>query len=114
MCVYNIIIIYLHMHPVAEFLELGRKVEAVTMVNNNAEKRELELDAIETIWQLFDRRLRQGAISNKTGLPVPLVRAVLHGHYSLEGDKAVVDIPTMPIREGQGLKWSRDSEPEAD
>lgn len=98
---YIIYLIILHMHPIAEFLELGRKVEAVTMVNNNTEKVELELDAIETIWQLFHRRLRQKAISEKTKLPVLLVRAVLLGRYSLEGDKAVVDVPTMPMREGK-------------
>lgn len=63
----------------------------------------VELDDIQRIWGFFYQGLRQKAISQKMGLPVLLVRAVLHGHYSFKGSKAVVDIPTMPIREGQGL-----------
>ena len=83
------------------------------MVNKNTEQVELELVDIERIWDLFYQRLRQGAISKETGLPVPLVRAVLFGRYSLKGDKAVVNMPTIRVGKPQSSHnannhgWSR-------
>lgn len=61
------------------------------MVNKNTEQVELEPADVEKIWQLFDKRLRQKAISKTIGLPVPLVRAVLHGRYSIKGGKLIMD-----------------------
>ena len=63
------------------------------MTNENQGQVELELSDIERIWHLFHLRLCQGRISKATGLPIVVVQAVLFGHYSIKGDKAVVDMP---------------------
>jgi len=68
------------------------------VVNRNTEHVELDLSDVEQIWGLLDQGLRPLAISKKTGLPVPLVKAVIFGRYSLKGDKAIVDMPAMPMR----------------
>ena len=73
----------------------------IDMTNENQEQVEVRLGDIQKIWHLFSNRLRQKAISQKIGLPVPLVRAVLFGHYSVKGDKALVDMQVMPVREAR-------------
>ena len=83
------------------------------MSDNKTGQVELELADIERIWRLFDQGLRQGAVSRETGLPVPVVRAVLFGRYSLKGNKAVVDMPTIRVGKPQSSHnvnnhgWSR-------
>lgn len=69
------------------------------MTNVNQEQVEVRVADIQRVWRLFSQRLRQKAISQKMGLPVPLVRSVLYGRYCIKEGKAIVDVPVIPVKE---------------